>query len=69
MKRFAVVVALFTVLFAFGTTEAAMKNVVLFVADDLGQDAGCYGNRVIRTPNLDRLAADGTLFPLSLIHI
>ena len=63
MKRFAVVVALFTVLFAFGTTEAAMKNVVLFVADDLGQDAGCYGNRVIRTPNLDRLAADGTLFP------
>ncbi len=41
---------------------AGPKNVVLFVTDDHGQDAGCYGNRVIRTPNLDRLAADATRF-------
>jgi N-sulfoglucosamine sulfohydrolase len=40
-------------------------NVVLFVADDLGQDAGCYGNPVLRTPNLDRLAAEGTRFPFA----
>lgn len=38
-------------------------NVVLIVADDHGQDTGAYGNPVIRTPNLDRLAAEGTLFP------
>jgi N-sulfoglucosamine sulfohydrolase len=37
-------------------------NVVLVVADDHGQDLGAYGNTVIRTPNLDRLAADGALF-------
>ena len=41
---------------------AAKKNVVLYVTDDQGQDAGCYGNRVIQTPNMDKLAADGTLF-------
>ncbi len=44
------------------TAAAAGKNVVLFVVDDQGLDAGCYGNRVIQTPNLDRLAADGTRF-------
>jgi N-sulfoglucosamine sulfohydrolase len=41
---------------------AAPKNVVLFVADDLGLDAGCYGNRIVKTPHLDSLAAQGTRF-------
>ena len=41
---------------------AAPKNVVLIVTDDQGQDAGCYGNPVFKTPNLDALAADGTRF-------
>lgn len=41
---------------------AAPRNIVLFVADDLSPDAGCYGNKVIKTPNLDQLAADGTRF-------
>jgi N-sulfoglucosamine sulfohydrolase len=41
---------------------AAKKNIVLVVADDLGQDLGCYGNKVIKTPNLDALAKDGTRF-------
>jgi arylsulfatase len=38
-------------------------NVVLIVADDMGYaDAGCYGAKGVRTPHLDRLAADGTRF-------
>ena len=41
---------------------AAPRNVLLWVTDDQGQDAGCYGNSVIQTPNLDRLASEGTLF-------
>jgi N-sulfoglucosamine sulfohydrolase len=42
--------------------RAAPKNVVMIVVDDQGLEAGCYGNRVIQTPNLDRLAAEGTRF-------
>ncbi len=41
---------------------AADRNVVLYVTDDQSPDAGCYGNPVIQTPNLDALARDSTLF-------
>ena len=38
-------------------------NLVLILFDDLGQgDLGAYGGTAIRTPNLDRLAAEGVLF-------
>lgn len=45
------------------TNAADPPNVVLFVSDDHGLDAlGCYGNPVIKTPNMDALAADGVRF-------
>ncbi len=46
-----------------GAAELGKKqNVILFILDDWGRDAGCFGNKIIRTPNIDALAADGTVF-------
>ncbi len=45
-------------------------NVVFFLIDDLGwTDLGCYGSDYYETPHVDRLAKEGMLFTLSLIHI
>jgi N-sulfoglucosamine sulfohydrolase len=46
-----------------GEKPARKSNVVLYVVDDHGtDDAGCYGNPVIKTPGLDALAREGTRF-------
>src|SRR5262245_47028763 len=46
------------------TISAADKpNIVFILADDLGYgDIGCYGQKKIRTPNIDKLAAEGMRF-------
>src|SRR5690242_18772912 len=52
---------LFALLLA-APVAAAPRNVLLIIADDQGRDLGAYGNAAIHTPNLDALAARGTLF-------
>ena len=42
---------------------SAKPNIVFFLCDDLGYgDLGCFGQKKIKTPNLDRLAAEGMRF-------
>ena len=38
-------------------------NIIYILADDLGYgDLGCYGQKLIETPNIDKLAANGMRF-------
>ena len=44
----------------FAVAEGDRPNIILIMADDMGwSDIGCYGGD-IDTPNIDRLAAEGT---------
>ncbi len=63
MKTFSFTL-LFLLLLALTQLSAADKpNIVFIMADDLGYgDLGCYGQRIIATPNIDRLAAQGIRF-------
>jgi len=47
-----------------GSVNAKEKHNVLFIiSDDLTSTAlGCYGNKICKTPNIDRLATQGTRF-------
>ena len=41
----------------------AKPNLIFILSDDLAQgDLGCYGQKLIQTPNLDRMAREGTRF-------
>ncbi len=53
---------LVSILLTVASAQAAQKNVLLFVADDLGRTVGCYDDANARTPNIDKLAAQGTRF-------
>jgi len=46
-----------------GQDPVEKPNIVLIMADDLGwKELGCYGQKKIKTPNIDRLAAEGMKF-------
>jgi len=43
-------------------TSSRPPNVLFIISDDLRPDLGCYGNQAVKTPNIDRLAREGSLF-------
>ena len=43
--------------------QESPPNIVFVFVDDMGWgDAACYGNRINKTPNLDKMATEGLLF-------
>lgn len=60
-----VLIFLIASIFAYRSKNADIKspNIVLFLIDDLGYgDIGCYGNKQVKTPHIDKLATEGMLF-------
>ena len=44
----------------YAAAEPARPNILIILADDLGYtDTGCFGATKVKTPNIDRLAAEG----------
>jgi len=65
MKKILNLIALTTSLLAFSThaADAPRPNIVFVLVDDLRWDAlSCTGNKIAKTPNIDRIAKEGALF-------
>lgn len=63
MARWTLQFVIVATYFASATSYAKEPNFIIFLADDLGWgDLACYGHPIIKTPNLDRLASQGTRF-------
>ena len=56
------VAAGFTMFAERAVAELAKPNVLLICVDDLKPLLGCYGDKTIKSPNLDRLASRGLVF-------
>lgn len=55
--------ALFLTTLTLAAADQRPPNVVIILLDDLGySDLGCFGADKIKTPNMDRMAAEGTKF-------
>ena len=68
-KKIALLLPALTVSMALSAQTYGKPNVLMLAVDDLKPILGCYGDPLVKTPNIDRLAQRSTIFTLSLIHI
>lgn len=68
MSPLKTLLSLFLLLFI-GTVSAERMNVLFIAVDDLRPELRCYGNEAIHSPNIDALAARGTLFERAYCQI
>jgi arylsulfatase A-like enzyme len=63
MRLFLTFVMLASALVRLSVAQPQKPNIIFILADDLGYgELGCYGQKLIQTPNLDRMAAEGMRF-------
>lgn len=64
MRKILMPIILLAILFTSCNKDGSkIKNVVVILADDHAlKVTGCYGNEIIRTPSIDKLAAEGVVF-------
>ena len=60
MKPIGLAVLLLLALTSAASAAEKKPNIIFILSDDVAQgDLGCYGQKLIKTPNLDRMAAEG----------
>ena len=68
LRIFAALAGFFEIGVLFAGTRAAVgaeemrPNILWLIAEDMGPALGCYGQKEVETPNLDRLAREGTRY-------
>lgn len=50
------------ILFSRAIMAGTRPNIIWLMAEDISLDLGCYGMKAVKTPNLDRMAAQGVRF-------
>ncbi|MCB0750777.1 MAG: sulfatase, partial [Ignavibacteriae bacterium] len=50
-------------------TKKKKPNILFIAIDDLRPELGCYGNEIIQTPNIDKLASQGRIFTNHYVQV
>ena len=60
------------IFFCFSACEKPVvdqPNVLFISVDDLRPELGCYGNEIVQSPNIDRLASEGVVFKNHFVQV
>lgn len=71
-KHFAIIIVIsFVTFFSFSCSnqEKHKPNILFIAVDDLRPELGCYGNDVIQSPNIDKLAKQGRIFKNHFVQV